>query len=579
VIPSLAARGVRSIRPRNGGSLPQKGFLLFGQQRHSALSRNMNSIERSSGATKKLSRLSAGSLLLWLVLISLALPIGPESVSAQEAFKRHITVYGAFPLLDKYSTDIAKNYSLVITDWSRGASISRLKKINPDLKAIFYRDLMATFSYYDDWPEVSRHPDWFVRDAATNKRLVQKTLGWYLMDITNPGFSQHLREYILAKLAARPVFDGVFIDDVAASLNPDNFVIEGTKEPGAFNPAYLQSYRFSVIAFLQNLKAALPAKWVIINSDDRTQYIQHTDGIMLEGFVHGSWQPADYFEDTVRWLSDMRVLEGFLKMDKLILVHSGSQGTGDALQKQFLFCFASFLMLCTEKTYFFFDTPTVTTQLPPFPPYTQGLGPALDQPAPPSSFAATETRRSLSSTLSGWAATAGVTLAHAHGQTVLGFASSGPGAYVSRCIDLSSTSAGSLDITCSAKASDVFAGSVSWMRLAVFGKFYGPNDELLLAGADLPFDLGTYDWKAYHASYQLPPGTDHYCVTVGFSPSSRGTGWVKDLQIDSIIPAKQWFKRAFQKATIFVNPTNGVVTTGTPEQAPLQPDAGVIVDN
>ena len=52
---------------------------------------------------------------------------------------------------------------------------------------------------------------------------------------------------------------------------------------------------------------------------------------------------------------------------------------------------------------------------------------------------------------------------------------------------------------------NVRAGSVSWMRFALLGKFYDANNALLQAGADLPFDLGTYDWKAYNVSLPLPP--------------------------------------------------------------------------
>ena len=71
----------------------------------------------------------------------------------------------------------------------------------------------------------------------------------------------------------------------------------------------------------------------------------------------------------------------------------------------------------------------------------------------------------------------------------------------------------------------MLAGSVSWMRFALLGKFYDANNKLLQAGVDLPFGLGTYGWKAYNVSYQVPPGADHYCVAaLGVFPLRIGHG-------------------------------------------------------
>ena len=265
--------------------------------------------------------------LVWFALICLVLAVGlPVSGFAQEAFKRHITVYGSSTLLDKYPADIAKNCNLVITEWWKNrSSVANIKKINPAIKIIFYRDLAGMLTSYDDWGEASKHPAWFVRDTVTNKRFVHNSFGWYLMDITNPEFRRHFVQYVQRKLVAYPVFDGVFLDDVPASPNPASFVIEGTTTPATFDPAFLQAYKHAVCSFLQALKAALGTKLVIINGNDYTQYIQYVDGIMLEGLFHGSWQAVDYYEDNVSWLTDMQSLANFLTLNKMVLVHSGSR--------------------------------------------------------------------------------------------------------------------------------------------------------------------------------------------------------------------------------------------------------------
>ena len=182
------------------------------------------------------------------------------------------------------------------------------------------------------------------------------------MDITNAGFRRHLMRYLGKKLAAYPMFDGIFLDDVYAKINPEGFVVEGGKTPATVNPAYVQSYSAAVSSFLKDVKAALQDKTIIINCDDAKEYIEHVDGIMMEGFVHGSWQAVDHYEDSVQWLSEMQAFADLLKLNKMALVHSGSLA-GDALHRQFLFCFASFLLLCNQNAYFSFDAPASGTLL------------------------------------------------------------------------------------------------------------------------------------------------------------------------------------------------------------------------
>jgi len=519
--------------------------------------------------------------LCWFALICLVSAVGlPASGFAQQAFKRHITVYGSSTLLARYPSDIANNYNLIITEYWNSASVANIKTINSAVKSIFYRDLAGMLTSYDDWSAASQNPTWFVTDAVTNKPIVRRTFGWYLMDITNPAFRQHLVQYIQQKLTAYPVFDGVFLDDVWASIAPGNFVIEGTTTPATFNPAYLQAYQGAVTTFLQALKTAIGSKLAVINSEPTT-YVRNVDGVMLEGLFHGSTQAATSYEPAVSWLADMQTFANLLPLNKMILVESGSQGSGAALQNQFLFSFASFLLLCNQNTSFFFETPTWSTQLLPYPQYTQNFGPALAS-LPASSFAATVVQRPMSSSLTGWAAaTTGITLVQANGAPALQFVSNGPkGAYMSRCIDLSGAATGALSISCSAEGSNVVPGKSSWMTFALLGKFCDANNNILQSGDDLLFGSGAYGWTPHSVSYQLPAGTRYYCVTaLGFYPSSLGTGLVQNLQINSVVPATQWFESTFLQATVFVNPSNTTATTGIAKQPALAPQTAVIVSN
>ena len=484
----------------------------------------------------------------------------PLPALAEGAFKRHITVYGNSPLLERYPREIAENYNLVITEWWKSkASISTLKTINPNVTLLFYRDLNGLFTDYDDWKIVSQHPAWFIKDKATNKRLVHKVFGWYLMDITNAEFRLHLQQYIQNKLSNYPLFDGVFLDDTFANINSANYVVEGGTTPSTFDPNYVQAYRTGVISFLKELKVSLEGKLVIINSDDRSEYIQYADGIMVEGFPHGAWQNSDYYISTVDWLTSMQTLGSLLKTDKLILIHAGSRGAGDKLQKQFIFCFATFLLISNESTYFHFDTPSSQNQLLPYPQYFQNLGNALEF-LPPETFAATAIERSLTD-LGGWAIQGDPpSLAQKDGFPALQFVSNGAnGSYLSRCFEIGASNA--LSISCTAKGNRIRSGNPDWIRFALLGKFYDVNKRLIRGGVDLPFDLGSYDWKAYTITHQVLPGTQYYCVSaLGFYPPSTGMGWVRDLKLKYITPAKQLFTRQFEGATVLINPTISAFT-------------------
>ena len=163
------------------------------------------------------------SMTLAFIYLFVAAFIPPPGFS-QDTFNRYIQITQFSKLWKTSKGDIAKDYDLVITGTEVNASVAAIKKINPNFKAIFYRD----FGWYlyllpDDWRVVLQHPDWFVRDTSTNRPIVHKKYGWYLMDVTNAGFCRHLKEYILQKLASSPAFDGVFLDDTMVTSQSRQF--------------------------------------------------------------------------------------------------------------------------------------------------------------------------------------------------------------------------------------------------------------------------------------------------------------------------------------------------------------------
>ena len=94
----------------------------------------------------------------------------------------------------------------------------------------------------------------------------------------------------------------------------------------------MKAYKGAVAAFLQSLKRTPGQELVIINSPPDVIYVQIVDGMMLEGLFHASWVTADSHADIVSWLGDIQTFSDMLKLNKIILVGSGSEGSGDALR-------------------------------------------------------------------------------------------------------------------------------------------------------------------------------------------------------------------------------------------------------
>lgn len=468
--------------------------------------------------------------------------------------KRHITIYGSSNLLKTDLESIAKNYHIVITEWWKYEDVAKLKKLNPNIIVLFYRDLNGVLQSYDDWKELAKNPKWFVRDKITDKPLVHKRYGWYLMDLTNPGFRQHLQHYIQKKLEAYTFFDGVFLDDTQAKINPDDFRPEGmtNNTSASFDPQYTSEYRENVSTFLKQLKLDVKNKLIIINSDDKSEFIQHVDGLMYEGFVHGPWQKSDRYSTAVAWQADMQRLSDLNKTNKMILIHSGSEGTGEELNKQFLFCFVSFLLLSNQNTYFYFESSSRRNQLLDFQTYYQDLGKPVGPPI--ATFEMSHIRKLPLFGLKDWA-TAGDG-AIVFSDNIMQFISQKQkGSYLRRCFDIAG--AFFLKISVSAKGVNVSKGDTFWKGFALIGKFYDANKQLVESGIDLAFNDGTYDWKNYTVIYEVPIGTSYYCVdALGFWPSSIGTAWLRDIGMEIIEPTRLTHERMFEHADARINPFN-----------------------
>ena len=147
-----------------------------------------------------------------------------------------------------------------------------------------------------DWTEVNTHEDWFIHDAVTGSRIWNPNDNGFLMDIGNVGFRQHWITYIASNLNTYPGFTGIFIDNTIGSINPNwlpwvNYL--GGNTP-VFSASDINNWHSNAVNFLAQIKAAFPDKTIIINTDGYNyDYVDKVDGVMIEGFVHATYQTAN----------------------------------------------------------------------------------------------------------------------------------------------------------------------------------------------------------------------------------------------------------------------------------------------
>lgn len=497
--------------------------------------------------------------LISSLIITFFIYINSLNAKTGNQFKRHITIYGNSSLLNNYTAQIANDYNLVITEWWRSNDVIKLKKINPSIITLFYRDLIGVRADYDDWLEVSKHDNWFVRDEKTGKRIKHKIFGWYLMDISNNEFRKHLVNYLSAKIKKFPMFDGVFLDDVQKGINLSHYVIEGEIEENRPNldNAIVANFQDNVRIFLEELKITIGGKLVIINTDDDSKYIESVDGMMFEGFVHGSWEGENEFRNVTNWYIDLEKLKNLSNTGKYILVQPGTKGEGNLAEKDLVFCLASFLLVCNEKTFFYFEMPSMRNKLPDIPKDYLLLGEAKEN----ISIDGLKYKRIFGPSLGKleeWNIT---------GKDSINFSKSNEiesikfncqrqeGCFLSRYFQLSEPLA--MKISCKAKGLNILIGDTSWKRFAILGKFFDKDKKIIKGGVDLIFDIGTYDWKSYEATHEVPLIAKYYLISaMGFFSTSSGIGWVSDLKIETIHLNKTTFSRKFENGNVFVKPIN-----------------------
>jgi len=268
----------------------------------------------------------------------------PASLTTSFKIHKFLTAYD---FNDVDIPSIASRFDLIDTNLAKVNQIKEIKNLNPFLKTIFYDNALTH--------KERATGDWYVRDAQTGSKLMNKDWGWYLMDTGNLSYRRSLANFIKKCSDDNSGFDGVFLDDVWGSVSSGRFYKEGTKDKAELPLHVTKYWRDNMKLLLIQIKIAIGRKLLIINTGAfNTDYLALSDGQMYEAFCHANWQPfGEYYPDWQRKLDSMMAISN---SGKIYLAQSGilDGATDSQIKSTQKYCFAMFLLGANSNSYFYF---------------------------------------------------------------------------------------------------------------------------------------------------------------------------------------------------------------------------------
>ena len=222
---------------------------------------------------------------------------------------------------------IAEKFDLAIIDaYFQGAA--EVKEINPNIKIIFYADMIYMHATSPAWEEVNQHEDWFLHDINGN-RLVNKTYGAYLMNPASSGWAIFYTDGITKMLSNFPDLDGVFADD-AGPIWRDVFTVPKEQVPE------FPSWHDDIKAFLNYVKGRIGVSRMLIpNAGSYVDLATVADGIMVEHAFHNlSSGPTQFLSNPIKILEGISTYASlFAANKKAMLLLSGCTTENPQIQK------------------------------------------------------------------------------------------------------------------------------------------------------------------------------------------------------------------------------------------------------
>ena len=195
--------------------------------------------------------------------------------------EKEIAFLARFPLITFEKSTGQKDHGSVETGTLFAARA--VKKINPDARILYYRNVIVHYGGYDADKQLKLIPGAFLKDKTGNIKLIRNRVPAY--DLSD----QRLRQWWVEACGAMtndPAIDGIFLDGNIKVLEPGYLV----KQIGSDRKRkVLAGYH---LMMKQTRQAIGPDKLMIANiirarlKDAGLACMQYFDGSYLEGFFH-----------------------------------------------------------------------------------------------------------------------------------------------------------------------------------------------------------------------------------------------------------------------------------------------------
>jgi hypothetical protein len=303
---------------------------------------------------KNLLRPFLATIFLLLIGFSVILPIAglraPQTISSygtvtHPAESRILTVIKRTDLsvlTEEQLTDLAIKFDLVIT-WPMDPNsypISVLRRANPKIKILLYRNVAFIDERARDQIELARANGWILKDAVGEEVYEREYTFLKLVDVGNASYRNWVAERI-KNWTDRLGADGVLGDNTNAWAGVDTYIMNA--DP--INPRTIvvygrYEYRDDMLNLVKAVKERIGEKLYIANGIGALQgsygngfwnnrelveaLIDEVDGVLMEGFIRFG---NEAWRTETSWKKDLEFLDYLCKRGKVSISWTVTYGT------------------------------------------------------------------------------------------------------------------------------------------------------------------------------------------------------------------------------------------------------------
>lgn len=249
--------------------------------------------------------------------------------------------------------------------------VANIKAAHPDIIVIGYIDFYSIAPWNTDYYNLitTSKESWMLhttpggRDPLPSDLVPANRVAYdssYVMDFSNAEWRAFFINWLQGKIAANPLYDGVFADNVQPV-----FILDWNPYPMPSGNAYpinfVANWDTYMAQFTQAVKSALGSKIMIINSPEDVsepigRFLPYADGECMEHFAHVQNDAYNVFNRNV--VSQMQILDTIHTNfpSKVNMVYAGSDynATDANNYNLMLYCLAGYLLSFNDKDNFSF---------------------------------------------------------------------------------------------------------------------------------------------------------------------------------------------------------------------------------